>query len=135
MQSCFSRVRLFAALWTARLLCPLDSPGKDTGVSAMPSSKGSSDSGVKPTPLMSLVLVGRFFTTSATWEAPYHTSVLPFSYFNHLLLLGIVMKKINKGQMFNIPLHLIFTCASVTTLCAFPDIYSELRKTKFVDSN
>ena len=26
----------------ARLLCPWDSPGKDTGVGAMPSSKGSS---------------------------------------------------------------------------------------------
>ena len=59
----------------------------------MPSSRGSSDSGVKPTSLMSVVLAGRFFTTSATWEAPYHTSVLLSSYFNHLLLLDIVMKK------------------------------------------
>ena len=29
-------------LWPARLLCPWDSPGKNTGVVAMPSSRGSS---------------------------------------------------------------------------------------------
>ena len=34
MLSCFSRVRLYATLWTAapRLLCPQDSPGKNTRV-------------------------------------------------------------------------------------------------------
>ena len=34
MLSCFSRVQLFATPWTvaARLLCPWDSPGKNTGV-------------------------------------------------------------------------------------------------------
>ena len=32
--SCFSHVQLSATLWTepARLLCPLDSPGKNSGV-------------------------------------------------------------------------------------------------------
>ena len=30
--SCFSCVQLFATLWAARLLCPRDSPGKNTGV-------------------------------------------------------------------------------------------------------
>ena len=30
--SCFSHVLLFVTLWTARLLCPWDSVGKDTGV-------------------------------------------------------------------------------------------------------
>ena len=29
-----------------------------------------SDPGIEPTSLMSLTLAGRFFTTSATWEAP-----------------------------------------------------------------
>ena len=33
----------------------------------MPSSRDLPDPGVKP---VSPVLVGRFFTTSATWEAP-----------------------------------------------------------------
>ena len=34
----------------------------------MPSFMGS-DSGIKPTSLMSPALAGRLFTTSATWEA------------------------------------------------------------------
>ena len=32
MLSCFSCVRFCAIQWTARILCPLDSPGKNTGV-------------------------------------------------------------------------------------------------------
>ena len=42
--SAFSRVWLFKTIWTVanRLLCPWDSPGKNTGVHCMPSSKGSS---------------------------------------------------------------------------------------------
>ena len=34
MLSCFSRLQLFETQWTvaARLLCPWDSPGKNTGV-------------------------------------------------------------------------------------------------------
>ena len=35
----------------------------------MPSSRGSSRPRIKPTSLMSPVLAGEFFTTSATWEA------------------------------------------------------------------
>ena len=40
----FSHVGLFATSWsvTHRLLCPRDSPGKNTGGVAMPSSRGSS---------------------------------------------------------------------------------------------
>ena len=34
----------------------------------MPSSGNLSDPGIKPVCLTSLALVGRFFTTSATWE-------------------------------------------------------------------
>ena len=38
-----SLVWLFVTLWTiGRLLCPWDSPGKNTGVGCMPSSRGSS---------------------------------------------------------------------------------------------
>ena len=34
MQNCFSRAQLFVTSWSlpARLLCPWDSPGKNTGV-------------------------------------------------------------------------------------------------------
>ena len=35
----------------------------------MLSLRGSSDSGIEPTSLMSPVFAGGFFTTSATWEA------------------------------------------------------------------
>ena len=40
----FSRVQLFATLWTiaTRLLCPWDSPGKNTGVGCHAFSRGSS---------------------------------------------------------------------------------------------
>ena len=36
---------------------------------AMPSSRGSSNPGIKPSYLLSPALAGWFFTTSATWEA------------------------------------------------------------------
>ena len=35
----------------------------------MPSSRGSSQPGTKPTSAVSPALAGRFFTTSTTWEA------------------------------------------------------------------
>ena len=54
-------------LQPARLLCPRDSPSKNTGVSAIPRS---SDPGIKPVPLKSPALAGGFFTTSTTGEAP-----------------------------------------------------------------
>ena len=50
-------------LQPARLLCPRDSPSKNTGVSAIPRS---SDPGIKPVP----ALAGGFFTASTTGEAP-----------------------------------------------------------------
>ena len=37
---------------------------------AMPSSRGSSDPGIKPVPLKSPALAGGFFTTSTTGEGP-----------------------------------------------------------------
>ena len=37
---------------------------------AFPSPQDLPDPGIKPTSLMSPALAGRFFTTSATWEAP-----------------------------------------------------------------
>ena len=47
-----------------------DSPGQNTGVGFPPSSRGSSWSRIEPVSVMSTALAGRFFTTSATWEAP-----------------------------------------------------------------
>ena len=74
MLSHFSRARLGAALWIAA------SPGSSvSGISqartlewvAMPSSGDLPIPGIEPTSLTSPAWAGRFFTTSATWEAPY----------------------------------------------------------------
>ena len=62
-------------LWPARLLCPWDSSGKNTGVGCHSSARGSSrpgdlpDPGIQPTSLTSPSLAGGFFTPSATWVA------------------------------------------------------------------
>ena len=56
-------------LQPARLLCPWDSPGKNLGVVAMPSSRELPDPGIEPMFPRSLALAGMFFTTSTTWEA------------------------------------------------------------------
>ena len=54
-----------------RLLCPRDSPGKNTGVGCQCPPLGDlPNPGIESTSLMSPALAVRFFTTSATWEAP-----------------------------------------------------------------
>ena len=56
-------------LQPARLFCPCDSSGKNTGVGCMPSSRGSSRLR-DPTHIFYVSWVGiGFFTTSAPWEA------------------------------------------------------------------
>uniref|UniRef100_A0AAA9RUT4 ATP synthase membrane subunit g n=1 Tax=Bos taurus TaxID=9913 RepID=A0AAA9RUT4_BOVIN len=57
-------------LWSARLLCSWDSPGKNTGVGCHAFPRDLPDPGTEPKFLISLALAGRFFTTSVTWEAP-----------------------------------------------------------------
>ena len=52
-------------LWTVAL-GPWDSPGKNTRWIAMPSSRGSSSTGIEPA---SISCIGRFLTTSAPGEA------------------------------------------------------------------
>ena len=54
----------FSQKQAARLLCPWDSAGKNTGVGCHFLLKGIfSHSGIKPTFLVSLALAGGFFTT------------------------------------------------------------------------
>ena len=75
-----SCVQLFATLWTVwptRLLCPWDSPGKDTGVGSHSLLQGifliqGSNSALLCLPALA---VG-FFTTSATWEACFLNGML-----------------------------------------------------------
>ena len=57
-------------LQPTRLLCPWVSPGKTAGVGCHFSPpENLPNLGTKPASLVSPVLAGRFFTTSATWEA------------------------------------------------------------------
>ena len=62
---------IFATLWTIRILCPWDSPGKNTGVGSRAllqrifPIQGSNQC------LLSPALAGGLFTTSTAWEAPY----------------------------------------------------------------
>ena len=61
----------------ARLLCPWDSPSKNTGVGCRALLQGNLPKpGIEPVSLMSLSLAGVFFTTGATWEALYTCLIL-----------------------------------------------------------
>ena len=68
-----SQVQLFATPWTVAHQAPLSMGFSRqeywTGLPC-PLPGDLSNPGIEPTSLMSPVLVGRFFITSATWEAP-----------------------------------------------------------------
>ena len=69
----FSRVRLSVALWTAARQAPLSmrfSRQEYWSGLPFPSPGNLPNPGIKLVSLASLALAGRFFTTSATWEAP-----------------------------------------------------------------
>ena len=68
--SCFNHVRLFVIPRTVAHPAPLsmDSPGKNT--LPFPPPGNLPNLGIKPLSLMSPALADRFFTPSATWEAP-----------------------------------------------------------------
>ena len=71
---CFSRVRLFVTLWTVACQAPLSvgSPGENAGVGCCAHLQGVFlTQGLNPH-LWFPARAGRFFTTSATWDA--HTS-------------------------------------------------------------
>ena len=71
MLSYFSCIWLFATPWTvaARIICPWDSPGKNTGVGGCFLLQGIFLTQRSNPSLMSPALAGRLFTTRATWEA------------------------------------------------------------------
>ena len=92
---CFSRVWLFATLWTVARQAPLSmgfSRQEYWSGLPCPPPRDLPNPGIKPASLTSPVLAGRFFTTSTTWEV--HTSrydsCKPFS-FSSLPLYLIVM--------------------------------------------
>ena len=68
----FSRVRLFATVWTVARQAPLSMGfSRQEYWSGLPfASPGDlPDPGIKPASLMSPTLAGGFFTISTTWEA------------------------------------------------------------------
>ena len=67
LQSCATL--LHYGLYPARLLCPWDSPGKNTGVGCHVLQGIFLNQGLNPYLLHLPVLAGRLFATSATWEA------------------------------------------------------------------
>ena len=58
----------FHGLQPARLFCPWDSPGKNTGVGCHALLQGVFLSSIEHASLTPPALAGRFFTTSTTWE-------------------------------------------------------------------
>ena len=70
----FSRVRLFATLWTAARQAPLSMGfSRQECWSGLPCPPPGDlpNPGIKPVSLSSPALAGGFFTTSATWETPW----------------------------------------------------------------
>ena len=71
MLSCFSRVQLFASLWTVAHQAPLSVKfSRQEYWSGLPCPPPGDlpDPGMEPKSLMSPALLGEFFTTSTTWE-------------------------------------------------------------------
>ena len=67
----FSRVQVFASLWTVADQAPLSmgfSWQKQWSGLPCPPPGDLSDPGMEPVSLISPAFSGRFFTTSATWE-------------------------------------------------------------------
>ena len=70
MLSCFSCVQLCEILWNVACQAPLSMGfSRQESWSGLPPLGDLPDPGTQPNSLRSSALVGRFFTTSATWEA------------------------------------------------------------------
>ena len=96
----------------SRLLCPQDSPGKNTGEDGHALLQG-----IFPTqgsnPLMSPALPGRFFTTGATWEA--HSNLSKFT--------GLVTSRVRLLMWFFLKLTCTLNLLQQTTQGQRPDGY------------
>ena len=96
-----SPIHLFATPWTvaARLLCPQNSPGKNTEVGCHALLQGAlHDSGIKFISLMSPALAGVLFT-SATWEVgTVKKRTLAQVTFMKVILKSTIMKVILKRR-------------------------------------
>ena len=78
----FSHAWLFVTLWSVACQAPLSTEfSRQEYWSRLPCPppRDFSDPGIEPESLMSPSLAGRFFTTSATWEAPLTLKRCAFS--------------------------------------------------------
>ena len=86
----------------ARLLCPWDSPGKDTGVCCHALLQWNlPNSGIEPTSFIAPALAGGFFIISITWEAsgsstsPIFTILLTTYSFSFLFVVSCLHKSVS----------------------------------------
>ena len=98
MLSCFSYVALVMSdslqhhgLQLTRLLCPWGFSRQEywSGL-PFPPPGDLPDAGIEPVSLMSPALAGSFFTTNATWEAPYVPYSAVYNLKNHIILCALV---------------------------------------------
>ena len=92
MQSCFSHIWLFATLWTvarqASLSLGFSRQEYWSGLSCPP-PENLLNPGVDHVSFVSPAVAGRFFTTNATWEAPY-TYIFFFIFFSIVVFYRIL---------------------------------------------
>ena len=76
----FRRVQLFATLWTVACQAPLSRFSRQEYWSRLPCPPPGDlpDPGIKPVSLKALVLTGKFFTSSTTWEAWRYDTILNY---------------------------------------------------------
>ena len=90
----FSRVQVFATLWVARLPCPWDSQGKNTGVGYHALLQGIFLIQRLNLHLLHLLaLAGRFFTTSNPWEALSSSTRGKWDHFIIWICIDIIISK------------------------------------------
>ena len=77
------------------LLCPWNSPGKNTGVIDISSSRNLPNPGIKLVSLMSPELAGGFLTTNNIWEA----SVVKYLKSNHLWSFSLFVQICNAHEL------------------------------------
>ena len=86
LRSCLTLCNQMDPMSPTRLLCPWDSPGKNTGMSchALLPLGDLPNPGIEPVSLISPALADGFFTTSTIWEA--HSLSLDFPIFSHPIM-------------------------------------------------
>ena len=101
--------------------CPWDSPGKNIGVGC----HSFPDPGIRSASLLSPALVGRFFTTSAIWEANLQcgcsvvsSGITLFQWFS---VGGDIMFPLTRGNLDNSVGVLWFVITTENVLAAFGD--------------